>query len=162
MYNQKGIEMRNFKLLLLAGLPFMASCFTSCVSPSAPYSAVYYFDYTPTVQATGVHFTESYAVSFDYEALGSVMVEDINGAIKKTDSTREKEDLFAPGIYKPNDGYQRVTKSGESALTLLAEEAKRRGGDYVLNLKIEPRYSGDIDNRTIIGWEASGMVVKRK
>jgi hypothetical protein len=138
------------KLLSFALLAFLMS---SCAPKVERF--VSYFDYTPVTEAYGVHFTESDAVSFDYEALGSLCVVETSGVVT-TEYTDPKGD---DAIYGPTKAtkkeYQKA--SGQSVLQLLAQEAKKAGGDYILKLSIRPTKVNSNN-----AYEASGMVVKRK
>jgi hypothetical protein len=148
-----GMNMKVKFVLFAAVAVLMGSCTPTPVKPS---SYVRYFDYLPISKEYGVNFTESDAVNFDYEALGSICAVDVPGYVQ-VDGKDDGKKLFAAGLYKAGSKeYEYVSKDGYSVLALLAKEAKEKGGDYILNLKITESAT---DPGTYI---ATGMLVKRK
>lgn len=147
-------------LALLAILALLTGC--------APKHAVYVglLDYRPAAELYGVKLTESDAVSFDYEPIGSLIVIEQSGQVevKKVESATAKpkkrleDDVYGGSFVGKTSKKNYAEASSESIIKYLAQAAKDAGGDYVLNLKIQ-RDPTNKNGYTLI---ATGMVVKQK
>lgn len=149
--------MKHIAFLLLVCL---LSALSSCHTPMT--HATYYIDYQEAGQGK-VFITEANSVSFEYEPLGSILVEETSGVVKITVPTTEKErnddSLYGPGpSTKTVTSYSNAT--AQTALNYAAQEAIRLGGDGIINLKLSANL--DSKGRKIETISVSGMVIKRK
>lgn len=124
--------------------------------------ATYYIDYKEAGQGK-VFITEANSVSFDYEPLGSILVEETSGMVKLTVPTTEKErnddSLYGPGpSTKTVNSYSEAT--AQTALNYAAQEAVRLGGDGIINLRLSSTHDGK--GASVVSVSVSGMVIKRK
>lgn len=122
--------------------------------------ATYYIDYQKAGQGK-VFITEANSVSFEYEPLGSILVEEKSGVVKLTVPTTEKErnddSLYSIGSStKTITSY--TTATAQTALNYSAKEALRLGGDGIINLRLTSER--DRHGNAIVS--VSGMVIKRK
>ena len=141
-------------LLVFWVLVFLSSCATK----TPFYNVTYFVDYR-TFLEKDFFITESDAVHFKYDALGHM---------ETAMHSREKEDeqgkVKTGLLEKKNDRYVKVTL--EDAITDFCEQAKLKGADGVLKLKIEPI----IENAQVgvlpvyehRGYRISGMLIKIK
>ncbi len=136
---------------------------TSCLPKHAVYVGL--LDYRPAAELYGVQMTESDAVNFDYEPIGSLIVIEQSGQVEvkkisvNNDYTPKKQvddDLYGSPSSTSKKSYANATS--ESIIKYMAQAAKDAGGDYVLNLNIQ-RDPTSKKGYTLI---ATGMVVKRK
>ena len=135
------------------------ACMSSCTPKFSQVS--YFVDYR---QAAGgkVFLTESNSVSFEYNPVGSILIEETAGTFKeyKEMSEKEKSRNLDPiyGDYQPDmsKGYRFPTAA--SALDYAANKALEMGGDGIINLKMVSTRSKDKRMQLVI----SGMVIKRK
>lgn len=146
--------MKHFTFLLFIGLLL---AFSSCRAPMT--HATYYIDYQEAGQGK-VFITEANSVSFEYEPLGSILVEETSGVVKVTVPTTEKErnsdSLYGPGpATKTVNSYSKAT--AQTALNYAAKEALRLGGNGIINLRLTSTQNGKNSVVTV-----SGMVIKRK
>ena len=146
------IYMLFVSLLLLATL-------NACRPPFR--HATYYIDYQQAGDGL-VFITEANSVSFDYEPMGSVLVEEISGSVKITIPKTKKDRNVEDGIYGEDVATKTVTSYAEataqSALNYAATVAIRLGGDGIINLKLST-YRGPHNDKIVV---VSGMVIKRK
>lgn len=122
--------------------------------------ATYYIDYQEAGQGK-VFITEANSVSFEYEPLGSILVEETSGVVKITVPTTEKErnvdSLYGPGpSTKTVTSYSKAT--AQTALNYAAQEAIRLGGNGIINLRLASVNDGK--GGAIVS--VSGMIIKRK
>lgn len=136
----------------------LLSALSSCRAPMT--HATYYIDYKQAGQGK-VFITEANSVSFEYEPLGSILVEETSGMVKVTVPTTEKERNIDP-LYgsgpetKTVNGYSKAT--AQTALNYAAQEAIRLGGDGLINLRLASSRDGKGD----VVVSVSAMVIKRK
>lgn len=116
----------------------------------------YYLDYSHLTRL-GIFVTESWSVPFDYDPVGSLFVEEYDGAKENKNSISEKnKDLFAPDLYKSGDSQNYVLSTPSSVLDSMAIMAKHIGADGIIGVKISPV------KETTPGFAVSGMLIKRK
>lgn len=130
----------------------------SCRTPMT--HTTYYIDYQEAGQGK-VFITEANSVSFEYEPLGSILVEETSGMIKITVPTTEKErnsdSIYGTGpTTKTVNSYSRAT--AQTALNYAATEVLLLGGDGIINLQLSA--TRDKSGTPIVS--VSGMVIKRK
>lgn len=132
----------------------MASCMTSHFT-----NKVYYTDYS-NLSKQGFFVTESNSVSFDYEPIGSMVLQQESGQTKVKVEKEKKKVTGYDDIYgeerpqkqpKTKSNYKWATAQG--AMADFAAEAKQRGANGVIGLKITygPEYSVIV----------SGMIIKK-
>lgn len=147
--------MKHFTFLL--SISFLLAL-GSCKAPMT--HATFYIDYKEAGQGK-VFITESNSVSFDYEPLGSILVEEASGFVKVTVPTTEKERNEDP-LYGPGQSTKTVSSyslaTAQSALNYAAQEAIRLGGDGLINLNLSA--SRGKSGELVVS--VSGMVIKRK
>lgn len=136
----------------------LLAALSSCRAPMT--HATYYIDYHEAGQGK-VFITEANSVSFDYEPLGSILVEETSGMVKLTVPTtakeRDKDDLYGLGtMTKTVNSYSKAT--AQTALNYAAQEAIRLGGDGLINVRLSSSRDGKGDAVVSV----SGMVIKRK
>lgn len=142
--------------MAIVALSILNSCSNKFIQNS------YFVDYWTAGLDGKVFLTESNSVSFEYEPIGSILIEEIQGQDKVAVFTSEKS------IYKKtdpiyNDNSNSASKttlrmpSYSSALQCASKEALRMGGDGIINIKAT---STLVDKRNAI--YVSGMIIKRK
>ena len=150
--------MKYFKSLLtavvLAGL-------SSCLSHSPLSHVTYYTDYQEASQGK-LFISEANSVNFEYEPLGSILVEEIPGSVKITVPTTEKErQRDNDGLYGAVPATKTITSysqaTAQTALNYAASQAITMGGDGLINLKLTSYIK---DEKRIV--QVTGMVIKRK
>lgn len=147
--------MKHFTILIAVCL---LAALSSCRTPMT--HATYYIDYQEAGQGK-VFITEANSVSFEYEPLGSILVEETSGMVKVTVPTTKKDRDFDP-LYgaapstKSVNSYSKAT--AQTALNYAAQEAIRLGGDGLINLRL----SSYRDSKGDAVVSVSAMVIKRK
>lgn len=121
-------------------------------------------DYT-AYTSRGFFMTEASAVSFDYDAVGSILARVESGYIvnvtaqKRT--TKDKiHGVNKEGVVSMYDGYKNATVY--DALDEIYVKAKASGADGIINLKTEPIITYKNDIPSITGYVVRGMVIKKK
>lgn len=159
----------------LLPLLLLVTLLTGC-GPSKPpifTQNVGYVDYYSTGLNGKILITESNSVSFDYIALGSIVVDESPGYESISAVTKTKEVLTDDELYGAKRQKKKIVKyeTGEwrsaslsSALKAAVATADAMGGDAIINLHYEPiRVYNESAARYINrGIRVSGMVVKRK
>lgn len=148
------------KKLLLFIIP--ALMLTGCFPKYEAIRRASILDYTEFT-SKGFFVTESNSVSFDYEAIGSVIGENYDGY-----EVLYKKDQMG------DDTYSRLTEikvkygkylpaKADVALRELCLKAMEAGGNGVINVSIRPSYR-DIPstNTTYYGYIATGMAIRKK
>ena len=139
-----------FAILLLLAV-ISQSCSTS-KSTYQEYMTV--LDYTPYVEQ-GFFITESNSVSFDYNPISTIYV-----VTTGSESKKDMEWYYDKGVMRQRDA--RIA-SPENALKKAVEEAKSRGGNGLINLKINPTFSQASNGGSYInGYSPSAMIINRK
>lgn len=145
------------KILLIT---FVIASMTSCITSIPPRTNIYYADYA-VFNENGIFATELSSVNFDYETLGSILVEMREGLTKQknieTKSDRKSEDdLYSSQKSKysythviPEDIYQKV-----------CDEIKSRGGNAIVNMKVIYLPANE-KKMQLEGWSISGMVIRK-
>lgn len=136
----------------------LLAALSSCRAPMT--HATYYIDYQQAGQGK-VFITEANSVSFEYEPLGSILVEETSGMVKLTVPTTEKErdrdDLYGTSsTTKTVNSYSKAT--AQTALNYAAQEAILLGGDGIINLRLTSVNDGK--GGAVVS--VSGMIIKRK
>ena len=144
------------KHLSILSIVLGALLLTSCASTFT--HATYYIDYKDAGQGK-LFITESNSVSFDYEPLGSILVEEIPGAVKVSvpisDKERRNHDDLYTSSSKTVTSYSQAT--AQTALNYAAQKCIEIGGDGLINVKLNS-YMDDHKRRVV---QVSGMVIKR-
>lgn len=146
-----------FKLIFFIALVTILS---SCV-PKIRYATysncIDYEQYTKQ----GFFLTESNSVSFDYVPIGSVYSAAFSGYVpKEGKSTVISDDLY-PTQVKKNINYKDWKSADvDEVIALAVQEAKQKGGNGIINLKIETVTKGS-GNESQSGIAITGMVIKR-
>lgn len=147
------------KHLILA--TFVITSMTSCITSIPPRTNIYYADYSIFTE-NGIFATELSSVNFEYQTLGSIMIEMREGMIKQknTEISSNKEhgdDLYSPKVAKysythviPEDIYQKV-----------CDEIKSKGGNAIVNMKVI-YLPFDKKEMKLEGWSISGMVIRKQ
>ncbi len=159
--------MKKFSFFLCLMMALLTSCLPTFKN------TVYFTDYR-SVAKNGFFVTEANTVSFDYEPIGSMTLNQYNGVTAANEISvnkengKEKEVTGYDDVYMdklPEKNYKSEKKKGnykyataESALEAFAEEAKSKGADGVIGLRIG--FVSLKDSRT--GIEVSGMLIRRK
>lgn len=145
------------KILLIT---FVIASMTSCITSILPRTNIYYADYA-VFNANGIFATELSSVNFDYETLGSIMVEMREGMMKQKNTEnisdrKYEDDLYSSKVAKysythiiPEDIYQKV-----------CDEIKSKGGNAIVNMKVTYLPS-DEKKMQLEGWSISGMVIRK-
>lgn len=141
-------------LILIVGL---GSC-----TPKIPYVATTsYIDYQP-YSKQGVFITESNSVSFHYTPLGSVTAAVKSGYEKKTrvsDSYYTDYNGVKRSATEKYDAFKWATP--EDGVALMVESVKEKGGNGIINLRIEP-ITEIIDKKVVCtGYLLTGMAIKK-
>lgn len=111
-------------------------------------------DYTPYVEQ-GFFITESNSVSFDYNPISTIYV-----VTTGSESKKDMEWYYDKGVMRQRDA--RIA-SPENALKKAVEEAKSRGGNGLINLKINPTFSQASNGGSYInGYSLSAMIINKK
>ncbi len=133
--------------------------FSACHSPLSHIT--YYLDYKEASQGK-LFISEANSVSFEYEPLGSILVEEVPGTVNiivpVPEKTNQKDD---DGLYSANPTKTITTYSdatAQSALNYAAVRAIEMGGDGLINL----RMSSYVDRYKRKVVQVTGMVIKRK
>lgn len=129
------------KVLLL--LILCATIFSSCAVLPTPISVVNVIDYSVFTQK-GIFATESNSVNFDYEAIGSVLSEEIDGWVKKSSLKNEGKQprkIYQDEYYGDSQSVsfgKRVFVPADlnNALQNFAVQLKKMRANGVINLKI--------------------------
>lgn len=143
---------------------------TSCTPKHAVYIGL--LDYRPAAEIYGVSITESDAVSFDYEPIGSLIVIEQSGKVEikevkdspqnsnyKPGKTRSfKQDDFDDLYDKSIEPRNYADATNESIIKHMAKAAKDAGGNYILNFNVQR----DLTNKNGNTLVATGIVVRRK
>ena len=150
--------MKLLKSLSLCGAALLLFSLSAC-SPKLT-QRVYLVDYVEAGQGK-VFISESNSVSFDYEPLSSIIVEEFPGIVKTVVPVSGKESgRGGDPIYGDNkdakviQNYQKAT--AQSALNYAARKVIEMGGDGLINLKMSTFVEGGKNAVQI-----SGMVIKR-
>lgn len=157
-------------MAMILGL-IMCSCKT-VYNPK--YSvAEYYTDYS-RYAAEGLFITEAPTVPFDYSPIGSIAVEELSG-YQERETVKKKSVSFSGSEGDPiydnkkseSEGskkYQWVKATPAAVTEAFVELAKAKGADGVMNFQIKPltHYSPESASFTTHGFQASGMLFKRK
>lgn len=148
--------------------------FSSCSSSSKPIftQQVYTVDYKTAGLDGKILLTESPSVSFDYESLGSIIVEQRSGyevlsSDVKTKITKGYGDTFDSSSYYTKTTVDRtlgkyLQATPETALMAASKAAQEMGGDAIIGLKHSFIYELVGTSTNVVGYTVSGMVVKRK
>lgn len=139
-------------------------CLTSLTSCSVkiPYVQETYFTDYRSFMDKGFFITESDAVSFDYDAIGSMSIEQRSGH----EFTVKKGDNFYSEYYSQvEQKWGKFKKASlEEAMNYFYEEAKDKGADGTIKFKVETifeeKQSYGIMVKTPIGYIISGMLIK--
>lgn len=149
-------------LSLLAVLALLVSC----KSTGGPilHSVANYVDFEKMSEKYGVFLTVSNSVSFPYETLGNISVVEYSGyeqiskvKIADDDMYKSNDDIYSSNRVKVKRG-KWVYASPEDVLDQVCEEAVRRGGDGIINIKIDYFPASGVQTA---GYHISGMVIKR-
>lgn len=158
LHNFVNKYLRNMKRLLF--ILFSALALVALNSCHAPFSHVtYYVDYQQAGKGK-VFITEANSVSFEYEPLGTILVEEVPGSVKVTVPTTEKERAADDGLYGPSTSKTVTTYSqatAQTALNYAAEKAIELGGNGLINVRL----SSYLDNQKRRVVQVTGMVIKR-
>lgn len=128
--------------------------------------ATYFVDYKEAGKGR-VFISEANSVSFEYEPLGSVIVEEISGykpKVKHRDL--EKEQKLEPLYIGPSSDYvveddddsKYANANAQSALNYAVDEVIRMGGNGLINVKISTYYPEKSNRRVVAVY---GMAIKR-
>ncbi len=142
---------------LIAGI---ISIFLLCSCKTEFHDVHSYIDYAVIQQTLGVYVTESNSVSFDYEPLGSIYVEQSSGhkaykvMVTKTVQDYNYQDVTR--VYEQTKYGDYILATPQLAIQRAAQIARDKGGNGIINLK----YQSILDNekRVII---VTGMVIKK-
>lgn len=159
--------MNKYILFLLITLLVLT---TSCTPKHSVYIGL--LDYRPAAEIYGVNITETNAVSFDYEPIGSLIVIEQSGKVEikevKDSPKNSNDNIGKARLFKQDDFDDLYDKSieatnyanatSESIIKHMAKAAKDAGGNYILNFNVQ-RDPSDKNGQTLV---ATGMVVKRK
>lgn len=145
-------------LLAILCLASLSSC-----SVKIPYVQEAYFTDYRIFMEKGFFITESDAVSFDYDAVGSMAIEQRAGhelILKKGDNF---DSTYSSGLLEKKWGkYKNVSLEG--AMDYFYSEAKKKGADGTIKFKVETifegRTSGGMVVNTPVGYTISGMLIK--
>ena len=141
-------------------LAFVLTLLVCSCAPKFSQSA-YYVDYRPAYNM-GVFVSESNSVSFDYEPIASLMVNEYNGEVtteKRSYSYQKGEDIYGEPDIKVEKKTNWRSANFSSALTFAAQQCLDMGGDGLINLNFEPIKDKD---GVVVGVTVSGMVIHRK
>lgn len=128
----------------LALIIFSTIIFASCSTTIPPYSSSMFFDYSP-LTGSGIFVSESNSVSFEYTALGSIIVTARGGGkINHYSSARSSEDFESIDFNNVAD--------------FLKYELIRRKANGIINLKIiyHPK-----DGTQGAGYTITGMAIRK-
>lgn len=144
-------------LVLLVGMCMFASCATY---RPAPKSFVGVIDYS-VLTSKSLFVTESNSVSFDYQAIGSVIAEETGGWVPKNgaqSSTNVSDEYYVGSstrkVYKNPDV--------QVAFDNIAEQLSSIGANGIINLKITT--SSEIDMVSKLSVDkvtVSGMAIRK-
>lgn len=142
------------KKLIFLICTVLAVAMSSCLSKFS--DKFYFLDYSRFTEK-GFFITEAPSVPFDYNPIGSVLLEEKSG-------TKEITAVHKPGtdsIYGEDNSVTTKNKyeyaSSDTALEALEKFAKENGADGIINLRVTSYHVG---NRFTIS--ISGMLIKRK
>ena len=142
--------MNTIKNLLITSIATLVC--VSCVS--IPYEKnLMYIDYASISKTYDLFLTEANSVNFEYEPIGSVEVTELSGVVTSDYIVEHADDIYGNSMKKGH----KVHASPESAVSSAAKLAKEKGGNGIINLKIQYVF---INNKS--GYSISGMVIKRK
>lgn len=148
--------------MFFVGILFFPSC-----RPQFTQVA-YFLDYQQA--GNGKFFiSESNSVSFEYEPIGSILIEELPGEVKITTEPRKIEksrnyrdnydDIYSKDVSpNPKTKHKWQYASAQSALNYAVDTATELGGDGLINVKLSS-YIDKHNNRIV---QISGMVIKRK
>ena len=129
-------------------LAMASSMLTSCMSSlPKPHCTVSCLDYS-RLTSKGIFVTESNSVSFEYKAIGSILVTSVGGWTKEN---VKKKDYDGAKIEYKKDSY--VGPNVEEAFDALAGKLEKMDANGIINLKIISMSSNTI--------QISGMAIKR-
>lgn len=132
------------------------------------HNKVFFTDYRPVAQ-NGFFVTEANTVPFDYEPIGSMVLEQYNGYVSESGEKIKKEvvgydDVFMDKLpekgskeAKQKNKYKYAT--AESTLEAFAEQAKMKGANGVIGIKFQWIDSKSVSGNGIV---VSGMLIRRK
>ena len=144
-------------LFLLVSMFIFASCATY---QPAPKSFISMIDYS-TFTKQGIYVTESNSVNFDYEAIGSICVEELGGWVskKKSEYSDPKEQYYI-GSGMRNKVY--IQPDIQEAFKKLMDKLSQSGANGLINMRIEFTTELDLTSKlTIDKIIVSGMAIKR-
>jgi len=126
-------------LLIIACVLFFASCATT--QKPAPFTTVSMLDYSLLTER-GIFVTESNSVGFDYETIGSVLIQSYGGYVSNKKKKRERivtqDDYYIhnEGIPITKGKFQYVEPSLVDAMITLGDYLKDVGANGIINIKV--------------------------
>ncbi len=141
------------KLLTFASAALLlVSC--ASVQMPAPRSYVSVIDYS-ALTGEGFFVTESNSVSFNYEPIGSIMVEEVGGWGKIQPKDVGKDDAYSSRSGKNVYLYPEMS----DAFGTLKKQLAEMGANGIINLKVTTNYSQELNATTSI--VLTGMAIRR-
>lgn len=156
--------MKKVFVSFILGVLILSSC---SVSLPTPKSTVFVIDYSALTQK-GIFVTESNSVSFDYEAIGSVVAEETDGWVKQSllkDKEKQPRKVYQDEYYDDSQYSSRgknvfIPADLNAALQNLGEQLIEIGANGIINLKIEyvkvPYVKSSLNSIIV-----SGMAIKK-
>lgn len=149
----------------------LSSCSYNVIAPY--YKGGTYIDFKRYAD-NGVFISETPGVPFDYDPIGSLVIEVTNGEDRsktKLKDTEKAEYINNKGnkvTIWPDANYPITSFTIYDAMDVMADSIKAMGGNGILNFKHEllngEHYLGNKGKRIIVldGYRITGMVFKRK
>ena len=154
-------------LLLITSVLVFASCATT--QKPAPFTPVSMLDYSLLTER-GIFVTESNSVGFDYETIGSVLIQGYGGYVKHNDKKGKRERIVTQDDYYIHDEgfpitkgkYQYIEPSLVDAMITLGDYLKDVGANGIINIKVTVMpedINDDTNNKDKI--VITGMAIRR-
>nr|DAX16076.1 MAG TPA: Selenium binding protein, Selenium-Binding Protein [Caudoviricetes sp.] len=159
--NEKHYFMKKILALLLLSLSLI-SCSTYL---PAPRSYIGFVDYAPFTEK-GIFITESNSVSFNYEPIGSILVEETGGWGYKNpkignNKGSHNDDYLAP-VFRSMAKKIYYPEKLQTAFDNLAIKLKELNANGIINLKISYYKEVDSKSKLLVGKIiVTGMAIKR-
>lgn len=144
--------MRKTLLLMVIGCGIF---FTSCVSTAQFSTSSSFVDYTKYT-TKGFFISEANAVSFEYDAIGSISTLVLSGEKVKPSKNTINAEYSGGGLLSPKNI---VYATHQDVIEGLYNEAVKQGANGIINVKIEP-YFNTLTKRE--GLQGTAMAIKRK
>lgn len=136
--------------------------FTSCFPKFEAIRRASILDYTEFT-SKGFFVTESNSVSFDYEAIGSVIGENYGGYEVSSKKNKMSEDTYSRLTEITVKYGKHIPARADVALREMILKAMEKGANGVINVRINgsSRFTVGADT-TYYGYIATGMAIRKK